>query len=78
MPMVTINMQRTGENIQSLRLENGISVQDLADILGFSTTHIIYRWQRGEVLPSLDSLVVLSGIFGVSINEIIAVDSIPA
>ena len=76
--MVTINMQRTGENIQSLRLENGISVQDLADILGFSTTHFIYRWQRGEVLPCLDRLVVLSGIFGVSINEIIAVDPIPA
>ena len=48
MPPVTINMQRTGENIRSLRVANGISVQSLAERLGFSTTHIIYRWQRGE------------------------------
>ncbi|MBQ1861470.1 MAG: helix-turn-helix transcriptional regulator [Clostridia bacterium] len=78
MPPVTINMQRTGENIRSLRVANGISVQSLAERLGFSTTHIIYRWQRGEVLPSIDSLVILSELFGVSMNEIIAVDPLPA
>lgn len=76
MPLAVINMQRTGENILSLRLEKGISVSDLAKILGFSTPHTIYRWQKGETLPSIDSLVVLSELFGVSMNSIIAVDHV--
>ncbi|MBQ6563081.1 MAG: helix-turn-helix domain-containing protein [Clostridiales bacterium] len=77
MPRVVINMKRTGENILSLRAEKGMSAQDLAVVLGFSTPHTIYRWQKGETLPSVDSLVVLSEIFEVSMNEIIAVDPVP-
>ena len=77
MPRVVINMKRTGENILSLRAEKGMSAQDLAVVGGLSTPHTIYRWQKGETLPSVDSLVVLSEIFEVSMNEIIAVDPVP-
>ena len=74
LPPLVINMQRTGENIQALREKSGLSVRELQEILGFTTPFTIYRWQRGESLPSIDSLVVLSKVFGVSINAIIAVD----
>lgn len=71
---VAINMKRTGENIHNLRKQAGFSVRELSEIMGFSTSHTIYRWQNGESLPSIDSLVVLSELFGVTINEILAID----
>ncbi len=74
---VVINMKRTGENIHVLRRRAGFSVRELSEIMGFSTSHTIYRWQKGETLPSIDSLVVLSELFGVTINEIIAIDIDP-
>lgn len=59
----TIDMINTGRNI--LR-------RDLQDIFGFVTPQAIYKWQRGSALPSLDNLVVLSAVFGVSIDDILA------
>ena len=43
-----------------------------AGIFGFVTPQAIYKWQRGSALPSLDNLVVLSAVFGVSIDDILA------
>ena len=31
----------------------------------------IYKWQKGTALPSLDNLVILSGILGTTLDEII-------
>ena len=31
----------------------------------------IYRWQRGDALPSIDNLVILADLFGVQIDDII-------
>ena len=70
----TINLEATGRNITRLRNEAGLSVKDLQDIFGFATPQAIYKWQRGTALPSVDNLIVLSVIFGVTIDEILVVD----
>ncbi len=76
MPVLVINMQHTGENIIALRQLKGFSVKDLQQKLGFTSPQTIYKWQRGECMPSIDSLVMLSALFGVSINAIVAVEPI--
>ena len=43
-----INMEKTGENIAKLRIENNLSVRDLQQIFGFATPQAIYKWQRGD------------------------------
>ena len=48
--------------------------RDLADIFGFATPQAVYKWQHGVAMPTLDNLVVLAAVFGVSMAEIIAVD----
>ncbi len=69
----TINIKSTGENIKRLREKKGISVVNLAKMLGI--THIaIYIWQNGRAIPSVDNLVALSKIFGVSIEDILVVE----
>ena len=70
----TINLEATGRNITRLRNEAGLSVKDLQDIFGFATPQAIYKWQHGTALPSVDNLVLLSVIFGVTIDEILVVN----
>ena len=69
----TINLVKTGENILMLRRERGLSVRALQQLLGFATPQAIYKWQRGNSLPTIDNLVVLSAVFRVPIDEILVV-----
>lgn len=70
-----IDMVKTGQKISFLRIKAGLSVKDLQRVFGFATPQAIYKWQRGDCLPTLDNLVVLSSIFGVFIDDIIVVEN---
>ena len=61
----------TGENIQRLRRERGLSVRDLQMFFGFEEPQAIYKWQRGKSLPSVDNLYALSALLNVSMDDII-------
>jgi len=71
--MPRINLAATGRNIQQLRNNAGFTVSDLQQIFGFSTPQAIYKWQRGEALPTLDNIVVLAEVLGVPIDNIVSV-----
>lgn len=66
-----IDISATGRNIARLREENGITVRALSRYLGMANTNSIYRWFRGETLPSLDNLYAISVLLNVSMNDII-------
>ena len=68
-----IDMVATGMNITRLRINAGLTVRDLQNIFGFSTPQAIYKWQRGDAMPTLDNMVVLAAVFGVAIDDIIVV-----
>ncbi len=70
----TIDMLRTGENINKLRKQAGLSVKDLQNIFGFATPQAIYKWQQGAALPSIDNLVVLAAVLQVCIDDILVID----
>ena len=72
--MPVIDMRRTGLKITQLRKASGKSVRELQDIFGFGTPQAIYKWQQGVSLPTIDNLIVLSVIFGVSLDEIIVLE----
>lgn len=67
----TVDLAATGKNIASLRQEAGISVRELQNIFGFGTPQAVYKWQRGEALPTVDNLVVLAAVLQVRIDEIL-------
>ena len=70
-----IDMAATGRNIARLRQNAGLTVRDLQAIYGFATPQAIYKWQRGTAMPTIDNLVALAVIFGVSMDEIIVTDA---
>ena len=69
--VAVINMTATGNNIMRLRINAGMTVKDLQNVFGFSTPQAIYKWQRGTAMPTLDNMVVLAAVFGVTIDEIL-------
>lgn len=71
MAIPTIDMVRTGQNINRLRKTAGMSVKDLQDVFGFTTPQAIYKWQHGTALPTIDNLVVLAAVLGVKIDDIL-------
>lgn len=71
-PMV--DMKHTGENIVSLRRRKGLTVRDIQSLLGFTTPQAIYKWQRGETLPTIENLAALACILCVPMEEILAVE----
>ena len=66
-----IDLTATGINIARLRVNAGLTVKDLQVIFGFSTPQAIYKWQRGTALPTVDNLVVLAAVFGVTVDKIL-------
>ena len=74
MAIPTIDMVRTGQNINRLRKLAGVSVKDLQDIFGFATPQAIYKWQQGVTLPTVDNLVVLASVFGVPMEKILVIE----
>ena len=70
-----INTVATGENINRLRMEAGFTVKDMQAVFGFATPQSIYKWIHGVAIPSIDNLVILAAVLGVTIDEIIVVDT---
>ena len=71
MTVPIIDMEATGRNIKRFRVQRGISISEMQDVFGFNNPQSIYRWQSGLSLPTIDNLVILASLFGVTIDEII-------
>ena len=53
-----------------LRTKNGLSQDELAERV-FVTRQAVSRWENGETTPNIETLKLLSKVFGVSINTIL-------
>lgn len=58
------------KKLQNLRKEKGLSQEKLAEIVGVSR-QAISKWELGQSYPEMDKLIILSDIFGVSIDSLI-------
>ncbi len=67
----SINLAATGNNITQMRRRAGMTVQDLQNVFGFSSPQAIYKWQRGDAMPTLDNLVILASVFDTTLDAIV-------
>lgn len=70
--MKTIDMEKTGENIDQMRKKSGMSVSAIMDTIGISSPNSFYKWIHGKSMPTIDNLVMLADIFGCGIGDIVA------
>ena len=69
--MVNIDWDKIGRFIAELRREKKMTQQDLSDIL-YTARENVSKWERGINKPTTETLIKLSEIFDVSVNEILA------
>lgn len=66
-----IDLIATGRNICTLRIARGLSVSDLQKYFGFEAPQAIYKWQKGQTLPTAENLYALAAILEVPIEDIL-------
>ena len=61
--------QRIGANIAAFRREKGITQAELAEKLNY-TDKAVSKWERGESIPDVTTLVQVAELFSVSLDEL--------
>ena len=69
----TIDMIATGARIRDMRDDVGMTTADIQAAFGFGTPQAIFKWMRGDALPTVDNLVILADLFGVTVNDILVI-----
>ncbi len=70
-PFPVIDPVATGANILRLRKARGLTVRDLQSYFGFEEPQAIYKWQKGQSLPTVDNLYALGALLEVPMEEIL-------
>ena len=71
-----INIEATAAKIKECRIRSGYSVREIQAILNFSSPEAIYSWEKGKYIPSIDNMIVIAELYGVSIDDFIVRDII--
>ena len=66
-----MDMSKMGAFLQELRKEHGLTQEQLGEKLHISGK-TISRWETGTYMPPVEMLLVLSELYGVSMNELVA------
>ncbi|MBQ4068672.1 MAG: helix-turn-helix transcriptional regulator [Lachnospiraceae bacterium] len=66
-----MDTQKIGKFLKDLRKQNNMTQEQLGERIGV-TNKTISRWETGNYMPPIESLRLLSDIYEVSINEILA------
>lgn len=67
----TIDLVATGKRIRELRKEKNLKVREISEYMGFTEPQAVYKWQRGDTLPTVDNLYALSILFETPMENII-------
>lgn len=66
-----IDMTKTGMLLKKRISEAGYTVKDIQKLLNLSCPQPIYRWYKGQILPTLEHLFILSRFLGVHMEELL-------
>jgi len=66
-----LDLDATGVKIKTLMKQRGITPRQMQLILNFPYVQTIYNWFAGKNMPTIDNLVVLAQVLGVSMDDII-------
>lgn len=66
-----LDAKATGARIKELRKARHLKVEEVARFMGFESEQAIYKWQRGDSLPTVDNLYALSRLFETSVDDIL-------
>ncbi len=71
MEFPVIDVVATGARIRELRRRNHLKVDDISRFMGFESPQAVYKWQRGDSLPTVDNLYALARLFDTTVDDIL-------
>ncbi len=71
-----LDVDSTGAKIKSLMKQRGITPRQLQIILNFPYVQTVYNWFSGKNMPTIDNLIVLAQVLGVTVDEIIVTKTV--
>lgn len=66
-----LDLKATGTKIKTIMRDKGFSARKLQLIMDFPYVQTIYNWFAGKNMPTIDNLVVLAQVLGVTMDELI-------
>lgn len=69
--LTTLDVVLTGRKIDHAIKQGSYSINELQGMLGLSCPQPIYRWIKGQTMPSIDNLYMLSRILGVPMEDLL-------
>lgn len=67
-------MMTIGEQIQDLRIEKGLTQEQLAEMLEVSRQSVS-KWELGQAIPEVDKIIRMSELFNVTTDKILLRDT---
>ncbi|GAB4409173.1 MAG: hypothetical protein Fur0044_02680 [Anaerolineae bacterium] len=67
-------MQRFGEKLRKLRKQRGMTLTELAEVIGHTTHSHISELETGKRLPSLELAIKISELFEVTVDQLVKDD----
>ncbi|MBP3761805.1 MAG: helix-turn-helix transcriptional regulator [Ruminococcus sp.] len=71
--MPVIDVKATGSNIKQIIKSKGFRIADVQARCGFNTPQAIFKWLRGDSVPTIDNLIILADMFDLPIDKIIII-----
>ena len=71
-----LDLTATGAKIKTIMKQKGISARELQLIMDFPYVQTIYNWFAGKNMPTIDNLVVLAQILGVTMDDLVVTNLI--
>ncbi len=60
----------TGKRIKEIRKKKHVTVSQICDHLGLYSEQAVYKWQRGESMPSTNNWIALLNLLGVPFEDV--------
>ncbi len=74
--MPVIDVKATGANIKHIIKARGLRIAEVQERCGFNTPQAIFKWMRGDTVPTIDNLIILADMLDVTLDQIIIVTRI--
>ena len=62
--------------IKAIMKAKGFKTTDIQDRCGFNTPQAIFKWFRGDAVPTIDNMIIIADMFGVTIDQIVIIKRI--
>lgn len=64
-----IDMKRSGEKMKKIFTQAGYDVKSIQQYLHLSCPQPVYRWFKGQILPTVDHLFMMSKLLGIHMED---------